>query len=87
MGLFDKLKTKENSLERLVSEIESNMANNYKDAAQSAFKELTERFTELMENGKLNEKQKTFYSNIIDRYKSKLQGYTHKDQKPYWTGQ
>lgn len=87
MGLFDKFKTRESSLEGLITEIESNMANNYKDAAQSAFKELIERFDELMNAGKLNDKQKAFYSDIIERYKSKLQGYSHKDQKPYWSGQ
>lgn len=25
------------------------------------------------------------YETILSEYQSKLKGYTHKDQKPYWT--
>lgn len=86
MGLFDRLKTRDSRLEVLVSEIDSNMSNNYKDAAQAAFKELLDKFSTLSEEGKLNERQKAYYGSIIEHYGQRLKGYSHKDQKPYWTG-
>lgn len=84
--LFSKFKTRVDNLDRLVNEIESNMANNYKDAAQLAFRELTESFQSMIAAGTLNERQKARYSAIISGYSERLKGYTHKDQKPYWTG-
>lgn len=84
--LFSRFKTRVDSLDRLVNEIESNMANNYKDAAQLAFRELTDSFQGLIAAGTLNERQKARYSEIISGYSERLKGYTHKDQKPYWTG-
>ena len=84
---FSKINSRVDKLDRLVREIDSNMENNYKDAAQSAFRELTEQFQKLQKEGKLNERQETRYSAIISRYSARLKGYTHKDQKPYWTGQ
>ena len=82
---FSKINSRVDKLDRLVREIDSNMENNYKDAAQSAFRELTEQFQMLQKEGKLNERQETRYSAIISRYSARLKGYTHKDQKPYWT--
>lgn len=86
MGLFDKFKTKNTMLERLAGEVASNMANNYKDAAQEAYRELIAKYGELSASGALNEKQKNYYEGIIQSYSGKLKDYTHKDQKPYWTG-
>ncbi|MCQ2537032.1 MAG: hypothetical protein MJ124_01405 [Lachnospiraceae bacterium] len=87
MSLFDSFKTKDSLLERLVGEISSNMANNYKDAAQAAYKELIDRFEEMKEAGKLNEKQRARYEAVISSYSGKLKGYSHKDQKPYWASE
>ena len=62
-----------------------NMQNNYKDAAQSAFRELEQRFNEMAEAGELSEVQKSEYSAKIASFKERLKAYSHKDQKPYWT--
>ena len=62
-----------------------NMQNNYKDAAQSAFKELEQRYNQLIEAGKLSEGQKSEYSVKITSFQERLKAYSHKDQKPYWT--
>lgn len=85
MGLFDSFRTTCRELEGYISDIESNMANNYKDAAQQAYKGLIENFERLDAEGKLNEKQKAYYGGIISGLSGKLSGYSHKDQKPYWT--
>lgn len=87
MSLFDFFKTKDPALERLVNEVASNMANNYKDAAQSAYKELIEKVEEMTASGKLNDKQAERYKAVIASYSGKLKGYSHKDQKPYWASE
>lgn len=84
MGWFDFMK-KNGELERIISEMESNRQNNYKDAAQKDFKELVQRFEQLAEAGTLSEKQKVYYEEKIEGYREELKGYTHKDQKPFWT--
>ncbi len=61
------------------------MANNYKDAAQEAFKEFEEKFNEMLESGMLSDKQRLKYEVKLSGYKTKLQGFTHKDQKATWT--
>ena len=38
-----------------------------------------------MENGQLSEKKKLEYEARLTRYKRELEGFTHKDQKPYWS--
>ena len=76
---------KNTRLEEIIARLESNMANNYKDAAQSDYKELEKMYEDLLQNGQLSEKQKTKYGSLLDNYKEKLKSYSHKDQKPYWT--
>ena len=83
-GLFAKKKNV-NELEQILAEIESNMQNNYKDVAQAAFREFEQKLSELIEQGKLSEAKKEEYSVKMATYKEKLQAYSHKDQKPYWT--
>lgn len=83
MGLF---KTKEeHELDEIIARINMNMSNNYKDAAQKNFQELEAKFNEMKENGTLKAKLVPIYESRIGVYKEKLKGYTHKDQKPYWT--
>ena len=83
--MFDFLKSsKNNALEDVLQRLNMNMSNNYKDAAQSNLKEFEELFTELSNSGKLNEKQKSKYGEILKEYKEKMKEYSHKDQKPYW---
>ena len=76
---------KNSQLEDIIAKLESNMANNYKDAAQADFKDLERVYEELACGGKLNDKQKSQYESIIEGYREKLKKYSHKDQKPYWT--
>ena len=83
-GLFSKKKNI-NELEQILAEIESNMQNNYKDVAQAAFREFEKKLSETIEQGKLSEGKKEEYNRKLTMYKEKLQAYSHKDQKPYWT--
>lgn len=76
---------KNTELEDVIAKLESNMANNYKDAAQADYKELERVYEELVSQDKLNEKQKAQYKGVIEDYRDKLKKYSHKDQKPYWT--
>ena len=71
-------------LESIIAEITMNMQNNYKDAAQSALKELEERYNQMAEEGKLSEVQKEEYGVKITSFQERLKEYSHKDQKPYW---
>lgn len=83
MGLFKSKAEKE--LDGIIQRLEMNMSNNYKDNAQDNLKKLEETFKNMVENNVLTEKVAHRYENIIDEYKGKMQGYSHKDQKPYWT--
>ena len=83
-GLFRKSRAK-SELEGIIYRIDSNMANNYKDAAQDAFKEFEVKFNEMAADGRLSDKQRINYEVKLSGYKTKLQGFTHKDQKATWT--
>ena len=83
-GFFKKVKSAK-ELDRIIAEITMNMQNNYKDAAQSAFKELEQKYKELSDAGELSDAQKSEYSAKIASFRERLKAYSHKDQKPYWT--
>lgn len=72
-------------LDEIIAQIDFNVANNYKDAAQEAVECLERKINEFWENGQLSEKKKLEYSARLTRYKRELEGFTHKDQKPYWS--
>lgn len=72
-------------LETLAEKIASNVANNYKDAAQDYLRQFEIRFEELKADGKLNERQTERYGALLSDFKGKMKEFTHKDQKPYWT--
>lgn len=72
-------------LDAIIGAIEMNMSNNYKDAAQMDLRKLEETFAEFVKEGNLKEKEIAFYEGVLATYKTKLKGYSHKDQKPYWT--
>ncbi len=72
-------------LDAIMNRIDSNVANNYKDAAQENLKEYEKLLGELIESRKLSEKQRVEYQNRLAEYRSKMKEFTHKDQKPYWT--
>ena len=84
MGFLFKSK-EEMELDLLIKHIESNMSNNYKDAAQSDFREFEELLDGLIAGGKLKGKKKERYESVRNSYQVKLKGYSHKDQKPFWT--
>lgn len=87
MSLFQKfIKTKEEKeLLLSIEKIEMNMSNNYKDAAQMNLAELEAKLSRFTEQGKLSDELREKYESIVGTYRQKLKGYTHKDQKPYWT--
>ncbi len=81
--LFGVKRNKE--LDAIMRRIDSNVANNYKDAAQENLKEFEKLLSELSQGGKLSEKQRAEYQKRLAEYRSKMKEFTHKDQKPYWT--
>lgn len=82
MGLF---KSKyERELDQLIARIDMNMSNNYKDNAQADFREFEAALKRFTEEGLIKGKACTFYEGRLTAYRSKLSGYTHKDQKPCW---
>lgn len=83
MGLFKSKQEKE--LDLKIERIEMNMSNNYKDAAQMNLREFEELLERFCAEGKLKENVRMHYATILGEYKEKMKGYTHKDQKPYWT--
>ncbi len=82
MGLFKSKAEKE--LDSIIQSLEMNMANNYKDNAQANLKELSEAIGTMKASGVLKAGALTKYEGILDGYRDKMKGYTHKDQKPYW---
>ena len=87
MSFFQKfIKTKEEKeLLLSIEKIEMNMSNNYKDVAQMNLAELEAKLSRFTEQGKLSDELREKYESIVGTYRQKLKGYTHKDQKPYWT--
>ena len=83
MGLF-KSQT-ERELDAVILKLQSNVSNNYKDAAQENFKAFEEMFAKVQESGALKPKRMAYYRQILDTYRLRLKEFTHKDQKPYWT--
>ena len=61
------------------------MSNNYKDAAQKGLLEFEEVLNGMKEDGALKGKVLEAYESQLGIYKERLKGYTHKDQKTYWT--
>lgn len=82
MGLFKSAYEKD--LDRIIARVEMNMSNNYKDAAQEDFAELLQAFEAYTGEKKLDKKAREHYETVISVLSSRLQGFTHKDQKPYW---
>ena len=83
MGIFKSSYEKE--MDASIAHLEMNMSNNYKDAAQADFKTFKDMFESFSSSGKIKGKTLEKYSKILAQYEDKMKGYTHKDQKPYWT--
>ena len=82
MGLFKSKAEKE--LDCIIQRLEMNMSNNYKDNAQDNLKELEATVNAMRSSGSLKPGALSRYESILDSYKEKMKGYSHKDQKPYW---
>ncbi len=82
MGLFKSKAEKE--LDSIIRSLEMNMSNNYKDNAQANLKELAEAVESMKASGTLKASALAGYESILDRYRERMKGYSHKDQKPYW---
>lgn len=84
MFAFLKGSKKNKELETIIARIDSNVSNNYKDAAQDALQEFEDKLREFIAAGILNDKQKTEYESRLTSYRDNMKEFTHKDQKPYW---
>ena len=84
--MFDFIKEigKNKELENIMAEIDSNLSNNYKDAAHEALNLFEQRLSELTDEGRLKEKARKEYETKLASYQGTLKGFSHKDQKPYW---
>ena len=74
-GLLKSAAVKE--LEQIVFELQQNLENNYKDAAQNARIRLGERLEALWQDGKLKEKEYRRFSVLYTEYSAKMTGYHH----------
>ena len=81
---FLKKTGKNKQLEEIITRIEMNASNNYKDAAQAAFKEYEELLQSLLAENKLPARQKEYYKVRQESFKQEMKNFTHKDQKPTW---
>ena len=75
LGLFKSAAVKE--LEQIAFELQQNLENNYKDAAQNARIRLGERLEALWKDGKLKEKDYRRFSVLYTEYSAKMTGYHH----------
>ena len=82
MRLF--LSKEEKELDAILAKVDNNMSNNYKDNAQDNLKEFEAMMEDAESSGKLKGKSMTKYEEILNSYREKMKGYSHKDQKPYW---
>ena len=82
MGLFRSKAAAE--MDRIILRIDMNMSNNYKDNAQADLKDLEKLLEEVKSAGKIKPRIAVKYDAILRDLKEKMQGYSHKDQKPYW---
>ena len=86
MGLTDLFKNKyEKKLDEILEEMQMNMSNNYKDNAQKNLEEFESALARFTEQGRIKEKSRAKYETTLTAFKERLKGYSHKDQKPYWT--
>jgi hypothetical protein len=82
MGLFKSNIEKE--LDSIIQRLQMNMSNNYKDNARDDLREFEEKMNDIRTAGLLKGKVLNKYETILNDYRDKMKGYSHKDQKPYW---
>ncbi len=71
-------------LEEVLQRLNMNASNNYKDAAQQNFTEFKETFE--LKKSMLSPKKFAHYENILKELNVSMDHYTHKDQKPDFSG-
>ena len=76
-AMFFKKKTNQ-EMEQLITTLQMDMSNNYKDAAQDDFRRVKDCFNKNKEQ--MSDKMKANYEGKIAEYEKTLTGYTHKDQ-------
>ena len=82
MGLFKSKAEKE--LDSIIQRLNMNMSNNYKDNAQDDLKDLEVTINAFKTLGTVKSGVLAKYEGILNELKEKMEGYSHKDQKPYW---
>ena len=83
--LFRKKMKKSEDLERILNSLRMNLANNYKDNTQADYREFCAKLSEMLDAGKLDEKQTEYYKKLAEDFGSQLKDYTHAKQKTAWT--
>lgn len=84
MGIFAR-RAAVRQLDEKLERIQNNFENNYKDAAQLNLKEFEGLLHDMCEEGRLSERQKSYYSDKLEEFGERMKNFTHKDQKPTWT--
>ena len=72
-------------LDSIIENLENNLSNNYKDSAQADLREFEQLLNEMRDSKQIKEDVYLEYNLTLQNYKKRLEGFTHKDQKPYWT--
>ena len=76
MGLFQKKNTE---LDALLTELQMNLENNYKDLAIQARRDAESCYARLVSEGKLSQKMQARYRACLDSYAERMKHYDHTD--------
>lgn len=74
---MNRKKKAKQELEAKLQELKMNLANNYKDLAQAALKELQQALEQYQDSGELKEKDYRKYKQIADGYAMQMMNYHH----------
>ena len=66
-------------LEQLLTSVQMNSSNNYKDAAKADYETFWKRMAELKERGKINEKTYRYYVQEGNKWQAKMKNYNHQN--------
>lgn len=64
-------------LDALLKELQMNLANNYKDLAHDALKELHEALEKYHDSGELKDRDYRKYKSVADEYSVRMADYHH----------
>lgn len=74
----------EKEIDNIIERLNMNMSNNYKDNARDNLKELEATINAYRSKGSVKPEVLSKYESELEKYRGKMKGYSHKDQKPYW---